>query len=97
MNQALSGNIVDKKRLAHGLSAMEEGFLFGDLSRQIEKSFLCVLCGSAVKMLFWTGMIRFTKEIGYLSADRYEALWAKSQEGLQTLQGLISYVEKPGV
>ncbi len=24
-------------------------------------------------------------------------LWAKSQEGLRTLQGLISYIEKSGV
>ena len=62
-----------------------------------KKFFLRVLGASAVKMLFWTGIIRFTEGIGYLSADRYEALWAKSQEGLRTLQRLISYVEKSGV
>jgi hypothetical protein len=27
----------------------------------------------------------------------YEELWGKIQEGLRTLQGLISYVEKSGV
>ena len=26
-----------------------------------------------------------------------EELWAKAQEGLRTLQGLISYIEKSGV
>ena len=41
--------------------------------------------------------IRFAKEIGYLNANRYEELWAKRQEGLRTLQGLISYVEKSEV
>jgi four helix bundle protein len=41
--------------------------------------------------------IRFTKEIGYLNANRYEELWAKGQEGLRTLQGLISYIEKSEV
>jgi hypothetical protein len=38
MNQALFGNILDKERLAHGLSAMEEGFLFGGLSPPNKKS-----------------------------------------------------------
>jgi four helix bundle protein len=41
--------------------------------------------------------IRFTEEIGYLNANRYEELWAKGQEGLRTLQGLISYIEKSEV
>jgi hypothetical protein len=41
--------------------------------------------------------IRFTKELRYLSTNRYEELWEKSQEGLRTLQGLISFIEKSGV
>ncbi len=41
--------------------------------------------------------IRFTKEFRYLDANRYEALRAKAQEGLRTLQGLISYIERSGV
>jgi hypothetical protein len=36
-------------------------------------------------------------EIGYLNVHRYEELWAKGQEGLRTLQGLISYAEKSEV
>jgi four helix bundle protein len=48
--------------------------------------------------------IRFTKECGYLDTNRYEELWLNAQvgttrnrEGLKTLQGLISYIEKSGV
>ena len=41
--------------------------------------------------------IRFTKELEYLDIHRYKELWEKGQEGLRTLQGLISYIEKPGV
>lgn len=41
--------------------------------------------------------IRFTKELGYLDTESYEKSWIKSQEGLRTLHGLISYVEKSGV
>jgi four helix bundle protein len=41
--------------------------------------------------------IQFTKELKYLDPNRYEELWAKAQEGLRTLQGLISYIEKSGV
>jgi four helix bundle protein len=38
--------------------------------------------------------IRFTKECGYLDTNKYEELWLNAQEGLKTLQGLISYIEK---
>ena len=41
--------------------------------------------------------IRFTKELEYLDTKTYEGLWAKAQEGLRTLQELISYIEKSGV
>jgi four helix bundle protein len=41
--------------------------------------------------------IRFTKALGYLGSNRYEELWAKGQESLRTLQGLISYIEKADV
>jgi len=41
--------------------------------------------------------IRFTKECGYLDTNKYEELWLNAQEGLKTLQGLISYIEKSGV
>ena len=40
---------------------------------------------------------KFTKELEYLDTKTYEELWAKAQEGLRTLQGLISYIEKSGV
>ena len=39
--------------------------------------------------------IRFTKELKYLTKT-YKELWAKAQEGLRTLKGLISYIEKSG-
>jgi hypothetical protein len=32
-----------------------------------------------------------------IETNRYEELWAKAQESLRTLQGLISYIEKSGV
>ena len=38
--------------------------------------------------------VKFTKELGYLDANRYEELWAKAQESWRTLQGLISYIER---
>ena len=41
--------------------------------------------------------IRFTKECGYSDTNKYEELWLNAQEGLKTLQGLISYIEKSGV
>jgi len=37
------------------------------------------------------------KELEYLDTNRYEGLWAKAQEGLRILQGLISYIEKSRV
>jgi four helix bundle protein len=56
--------------------------------------FLYIAISSLAELNYY---IRFTKEIGYLTAHRYEELWAKGQEGLRTLQGLISYVEKSEV
>ena len=56
--------------------------------------FLYIAMSSLAELNYY---VRFTKEIGYLGADRYEELWIKSQESLGTLQGLISYVEKSGV
>ncbi len=41
--------------------------------------------------------IKFTKELKSLDTNRYQELWAKAQEGLKTLHGLISYIEKSGV
>ena len=41
--------------------------------------------------------IGFTKELKYLDTKTYEELWTKAQEGLRTLQELISYTEKSGV
>jgi len=40
---------------------------------------------------------KWTKELEYLDAETYEELWAKAEEALKTLQGLISYIEKSGV
>jgi hypothetical protein len=40
---------------------------------------------------------QLAKGLGYLDTNRYEELWAKAQEDLKTLQGLISYIEKSGV
>ncbi len=39
----------------------------------------------------------YTKELEYLDAKTYEELWAKAQESLRMLQGLISYIEKSEV
>ncbi|MBM4332971.1 MAG: four helix bundle protein [Deltaproteobacteria bacterium] len=41
--------------------------------------------------------IKFTKELGYLDTSRHQEIWAKAQESLRTLQGLISYIEKSDV
>jgi four helix bundle protein len=56
--------------------------------------FLYIAISSLAELNYY---IRFTREIGYLDAHRYEELWAKGREGLRTLQGLISYVEKSEV
>ena len=56
--------------------------------------FLYIAMSSLAELNYY---IRFTKELGYLGAKSYEESWAKSQEGLKTLQGLISYVEKSEV
>ena len=41
--------------------------------------------------------MKFTKELEYLDTKTYGELWAKAQESLRTLQGVISYMEKSGV
>jgi four helix bundle protein len=56
--------------------------------------FLYIAISSLAELNYY---IRFTNKIGYLSADQYQTLWAKGQEGLRTLQGLISYLQKSGV
>ena len=56
--------------------------------------FLYIAMSSLAELNYY---IRFTKEVGYLDTNRYEELWTKAREGLRTLQGLISYIEKSGV
>jgi four helix bundle protein len=56
--------------------------------------FLYIAMSSLAELSYY---IKFTKELGYLDTNRYEELWGKIQEGLRTLQGLISYIEKSGV
>jgi four helix bundle protein len=56
--------------------------------------FLYIAISSLAELSYY---IRFTKELEYLDTKTYEELWAKAQEGLRTLQGLISYIEKSGV
>jgi len=56
--------------------------------------FLYIAISSLAELNYY---IRFTKELRYLDTNGYEELWAKSQEGLRMLQGLISYIEKSGV
>ncbi len=56
--------------------------------------FLYIAISSLAELNYY---IRFAKEVGYLAIKRYEELWAKSQESLKTLQGLISYIEKAEV
>jgi len=63
-------------------------------SRNEYLQFLYIAKSSLAELNYY---IRFTKELGYLDIHRYEELWAKSQEGLRTLQGLVSYVEKSEV
>ena len=53
--------------------------------------FLYIAMSSLAELSYY---IKFTKELGYLDTNRYEELWAKAQEGLRILQGLISYIEK---
>jgi four helix bundle protein len=56
--------------------------------------FLYIAMSSLAELNYY---IRFTKELRYLDTDKYGELWGKAQEGLRTLQGLISYIEKSGV
>jgi four helix bundle protein len=41
--------------------------------------------------------VNFAKKCGYLDSNSHKELSAKAQEGLRTLQGLISYIQKSGV
>ena len=63
-------------------------------SRNEYLQFLYIAISSLAELSYY---IRFTKKLGYLKTNEYEELWAKSQEGLRTLQGLISYIEKSKV
>ena len=56
--------------------------------------FLYIAISSLAELTYY---IRFTKELEYLDTKTYEELSAKAQEGLRTLQGLISYIEKSEV
>jgi len=56
--------------------------------------FLYIAISSLAELSYY---IRFTKDLEYLETKTYEELWAKAQEALRTLQGLISYIEKSGV
>ena len=49
--------------------------------------FLYIAISSLAALSYY---IRFTKELEYLDTKTYEDLSAKAQEGLRTLQGLIS-------
>jgi four helix bundle protein len=53
--------------------------------------FLYIAISSLTELSYY---IRFTRELEYLDGSTYEELWAKCQECLRTLQGLISYVER---
>ena len=53
--------------------------------------FLYIALSSLTELSYY---IRLSKELEYVNNDQYEELWAKSQEALRTLQGLISFVEK---
>ena len=56
--------------------------------------FLYIAMSSLAELNYY---IRFTRRLGYLNADKYEALFSKAQEASKTLQGLISHVEKSDV
>lgn len=63
-------------------------------SRSEYLQFLYIAMSSLTELSYY---IRFTKELEYLDTETYEELGTKVQEGLRTLQGLISYIEKSGV
>ena len=56
--------------------------------------FLYIAMSSLAELSYY---VKFTKELGYLDSNRYEEWWGRIQEGLRTLQGLISCIEKSGV
>jgi four helix bundle protein len=56
--------------------------------------FLYIAISSLAELTYY---IRFTKELEYPDTKTYEELSARAHEGLRTLQGLISYIEKSGV
>jgi four helix bundle protein len=53
--------------------------------------FLYIAISSLTELSYY---VKFTKRLEYLDSNTYEELWAKAQEGLRTLQGLISYIER---
>jgi four helix bundle protein len=63
-------------------------------SRNEYLHFLYIALSSLAELNYY---IRFTKELGYLDTKSFQESWLKSQEGLKTLQGLISYIEKSAV
>jgi four helix bundle protein len=63
-------------------------------SRNEYLHFLYIALSSLAELSYY---IRFTKELGYLDTKSFQESWLKSQEGLKTLQGLISYIEKSAV
>lgn len=56
--------------------------------------FLYIALASLAELNYFIG---FSKELGYLKTTGYTELNAKSEEGLRTLQGLISFIEKSEV
>jgi four helix bundle protein len=54
--------------------------------------FLYIALSSLTELSYY---IRFTRKLEYLDGSAYEELWAKCQECLKTLQGLISFIERP--
>ena len=56
--------------------------------------FLYIAISSLAELSYY---IKFAKKLEYLDTNRYQELREKAQESLRTLQGLISYIEKPEV
>jgi four helix bundle protein len=56
--------------------------------------FLYIAISSLTELSYY---IKFSKELGCLGSHQHEELRGKAQEGLRTLQGLISYIEKSEV
>jgi four helix bundle protein len=60
-------------------------------SRNEYLQFLYIAISSLAELGYY---ITFTEKLGYLSANKYDELWARTQETARTLHGLISYIEK---